>query len=51
MTPSMRATIKYFGIVAALFLAQVVFGILTAHYGVEGLSLFGIPLAKYLPMR
>lgn len=49
MTPSMRATIKYFGIVAALFLAQVVFGILTAHYGVEGLSLFGIPLAKYLP--
>lgn len=49
VTPSMRATIKYFWAVAALFLAQVVFGILTAHYGVEGLSLFGIPLAKYLP--
>ncbi|MEJ5252280.1 MAG: nitric-oxide reductase large subunit [Chthonomonadetes bacterium] len=49
VTPSMRATIKYFWVVAALFLAQVVFGILTAHYGVEGLSFFGIPLAKYLP--
>lgn len=49
MTPSMHATIKYFWVVAALFLAQVGFGILTAHYGVEGLSLFGIPLAKYLP--
>ncbi len=49
LTPSMRATIKYFWVVAGLFLAQVGFGILTAHYGVEGLSFFGIPLAKILP--
>ena len=33
MTPSMRATLKYFWVVAALFLAQVGMGILTAHYG------------------
>lgn len=49
MTPSMHATIKYFWVVIALFLIQVVFGILTAHYSVEGLGFFGIPLARYLP--
>ena len=48
LTPSMRATLKYFWTVVALFLAQVVFGILTAHYSVEGLGFFGIPLAQYL---
>lgn len=49
VTPSMRATLKYFWTVAVLFLVQIVFGILTAHYGVEGLGFFGIPLAQYLP--
>jgi nitric oxide reductase subunit B len=46
---SMRATLKYFWVVAALIVAQVGLGAVTAHYGVEGLSFFGIPLAKWLP--
>lgn len=48
-TPSQRATIKYFWVVAALILAQMGLGIVTAHYGVEGDGFYGIPLAKYLP--
>jgi len=35
-TPSQKATYKYFAVVAALVLAQIGLGILTAHYGVEG---------------
>lgn len=49
VTPSMKATRKYFYTVLALFLAQIGLGILTAHYAVEGQSLFGFPLADYLP--
>ena len=48
-TPSQKATVKYFLVVAALFLVQLVMGALTAHYGVEGTHFFGFPLAKYLP--
>lgn len=49
ITPSMKATLKYFLIVIFLFLMQAVFGIITAHYGVEGQAFYGIPLADYLP--
>jgi nitric oxide reductase subunit B len=45
----MKATAKYFWTVGLLFLAQIGLGVLTAHYGVEGNSFYGIPLAKYLP--
>jgi nitric oxide reductase subunit B len=48
-TPSMRATGKYLGTVAALFLIQVVLGVITAHYSVEGQGFYGFPLAEYLP--
>jgi nitric oxide reductase subunit B len=48
-TPSQRATFKYFWVVAALILTQIVVGIITAHYGVEGGGFYGIPLAKWLP--
>jgi nitric oxide reductase subunit B len=48
-TPSQKATVKYFWIVSALFLVQVVAGIITAHYTVEGQAFFGVPLAKWLP--
>ncbi len=48
-TPSMRATLKYFWVVAALMLTQVLMGIITAHYGVEGQGFFGIDLAAILP--
>ncbi len=49
ITPSMRATAKYFWGVCALFLAQVLLGIITAHYAVEGQGLYGLPFAEYLP--
>ncbi|CAK7042460.1 MAG: hypothetical protein PETM_01774 [Petrimonas sp.] len=49
ITPSMRATKKYFWIVNILILAQVMLGILTAHYGVEGDALYGIDIASFLP--
>jgi nitric oxide reductase subunit B len=49
VTPSMRATLKYFVVVALLFLAQVALGGITAHYAVEGHSFYGIPLSEWLP--
>ena len=49
ITPSMRATAKYFYLVAALFLGQVMLGIVTAHYAVEGQGLYGLPMAEYFP--
>ena len=48
-TPSQKATVKYFWIVSALLLVQVLIGVITAHYGVEGQAFYGIPLAKLLP--
>ena len=46
---SMRATAKYFWLVTALFVAQVLLGIMTADYAVEGQGLDGISLAEYVP--
>ncbi len=48
-TGSMKATLKYFWVVAALIVAQVGLGAVTAHYGVEGSGFYGIPLAEWLP--
>lgn len=48
-TPSMRATLKYFWVVTALIVVQIILGVVTAHYGVEGQALYGFPLAEYLP--
>lgn len=48
-TPSMRATLKYFWVVTALIIVQVVMGAITAHYGVEGSGFYGFPLDKFLP--
>jgi nitric oxide reductase subunit B len=48
-TPSMKATLKYFWVVAGLVLAQIGLGAVTAHYGVEGQAFYGIPLAEWLP--
>jgi nitric oxide reductase subunit B len=48
-TPSMKATRKYFFAVVGLILVQIGMGAITAHYGVEGESFFGIPLAQVLP--
>ena len=48
-TPSMKATLKYFWVVTALIVVQIVMGILTAHYGVEGGGFYGLALDKILP--
>ena len=48
-TPSMKATAKYFWVVTALILVQVVLGGITAHYAVEGQGFYGFQLSDYLP--
>jgi len=49
VTPSMKATAKYFWVVIALFLTQIVLGATTAHYQVEGQHFYGFNLADVLP--
>lgn len=49
VTPSMRATAKYFWVVMALFLVQILLGAITAHYQVEGQDAYGFALADVLP--
>jgi len=48
-TPSQRATVKYFWVVSALILLQMLLGVVTAHYGVEGDAFYGFPLSEWLP--
>ncbi len=48
LTPSMRATQKYFWIVIALFLTQILLGAITAHYQVEK-QFYGVEISKFLP--
>jgi len=48
-TPSQRATLKYFWVVSALILVQILMGVVTAHYGVEGDGFYGIKLSHILP--
>ena len=49
VTPSMHATAKYFWVVLALFLAQILLGGITAHYQVEGQEFYGYALSEILP--
>jgi nitric oxide reductase subunit B len=49
VTPSMHATAKYFWVVLVLFLVQILFGAMTAHYQVEGQQAYGYALADVLP--
>jgi len=48
-TPSQHATVKYFWVVSALILTQMLLGVVVAHYGVEGDGFYGIPLSRWLP--
>jgi nitric oxide reductase subunit B len=48
-SPSMKATLKYFWVVSGLILLQVLLGVITAHYGVEGQGFYGISLSTLLP--
>jgi nitric oxide reductase subunit B len=49
VTPSMKATAKYFWVVLALFLVQILLGAITAHYQVEGQDAYGYALSEILP--
>lgn len=49
LTPSMKAILKYFWVVVLLMVVQIISGIVTAHYGVEGQALYSIPIADFLP--
>jgi len=49
ITPSMKATAKYFWVLLALFLVQILLGALTAHYQVEGQLVYGYAMADVLP--
>ena len=49
ITPSMRATAKYFWVVLALFVVQILLGAITAHYQVEGQQAYGFALSDVLP--
>ncbi len=48
-TPSQKATLKYFFVVGALLVTQIIMGVITAHYGVEGSGFYGVPLDRVLP--
>lgn len=48
-SPSQRAMMKYFLVVALLFLAQVLVGAATAHYRADPGSFYGIDLSALLP--
>jgi nitric oxide reductase subunit B len=49
ITPSMKATAKYFWVVVALFLCQILLGATTAHFQVEGQEAYGFKIAEFLP--
>jgi len=48
-TPSQKATTLFFGIAMALFCVQIIMGMVTAHYAVEGEGFYGVPIQDYLP--
>jgi len=49
VTPSMAAVAKYFWVLLALFLVQILFGAMTAHYQIEGQLVYGYEAAEILP--
>lgn len=49
MTPSMHLVKKYFWVVTLLMVLQMLLGIVTAHYGVEGDGFYGFALDQILP--
>jgi nitric oxide reductase subunit B len=51
LTPSQRKTGKYFLVVAAVFLLQILVGALMAHYYTERAAFYGIAIDRYLPFN
>lgn len=48
-TPSQKVSSLFFGVAMTLFLIQIVMGMVTAHYAVEGAAFYGIPINQYMP--
>lgn len=48
-TRSQSAVLKYFIVISLLIGLQVILGIITVHYTVEGQAFFGFELSQYLP--
>jgi nitric oxide reductase subunit B len=48
-TPGQRATIKFFVVVALLFLVQSLLGAATAHYRADPATFYGIDLSSIIP--
>jgi nitric oxide reductase subunit B len=48
-TPSQKVTTLFFGVAMTLFLVQILMGMVTAHYAVEGDGFYGVPIQHYLP--
>ena len=48
-TRSQKAVLKYFFVISLLIGLQIILGIITVHYTVEGQAFFGIDLASVLP--
>ena len=51
LTPSQRATVWFFAIVAVLFLAQAMLGAAAQHYRADLATFFGLDLARVLPFN
>ena len=51
LTPSQRKTGKYFLVVAAVFLLQILVGAIMAHYYSERTDFYGLPVDRYLPFN
>lgn len=51
LTPSQRKTGKYFLVVAAVFLLQILVGSIMAHYYTERTGFYGIPIDRWLPFN
>lgn len=48
-TLSMKAVLKYYWVVVGLILVQILTGVVTAHYGVEGNGFYGLNLDGIMP--
>jgi nitric oxide reductase subunit B len=51
LTPSQRRVWKYFLVVAAVLLLQILVGSIMAHYYTERASFYGIPVDRFLPFN
>jgi nitric oxide reductase subunit B len=51
LTPSQRKVGKYFVVVAAVLLLQILVGAILAHYYTERSGWYGIPINKFLPFN